>query len=117
MFPTATHTAPQDIMAAHNGFADFSFNVDPGAVPGDSGNVTFTVRTSQGEELTREFALRVEGEASCCNHDGIRGDVNSDMGLNVADLTYLVDFLFKGGPPPPCEDPPGQYPRSVPVGK
>jgi len=40
----------------------------------------------------------------CCNHDGIRGDANYDMGLNVADLTYLVDYLFKGGPAPPCPD-------------
>jgi len=39
----------------------------------------------------------------CCNHDGIRGDVNFDLGgPNVADLTYLVDYLFRGGPPPPC---------------
>ena len=38
----------------------------------------------------------------CCNHDGIRGDVNYDMSLNVADLTYLVDYLFFNGPDPPC---------------
>jgi hypothetical protein len=41
--------------------------------------------------------------AGCCNHDGIRGDVNYDFGgPNVADLTYLVDFLFRGGPAPQC---------------
>ena len=39
---------------------------------------------------------------SCCNHDGIRGDVNYDMKLNVSDLTYLVSYLFRGGPAPPC---------------
>jgi hypothetical protein len=32
----------------------------------------------------------------------ICGDINGDWeGPNVADLTYLVDFLFRGGPPPP----------------
>lgn len=36
----------------------------------------------------------------CCIGD--RGDVNSDGGVDVADLTYLVDYLFGGGPPPPC---------------
>ncbi len=39
----------------------------------------------------------------CCNHDGIRGDVNYDFSWrNIADLTYLVDHLFRGGPPPPA---------------
>jgi len=32
----------------------------------------------------------------------ICGDVNGDgEGPNVADLTYLVDYLYRGGPPPP----------------
>ena len=39
---------------------------------------------------------------TCCNTDGIRGDVNYDGAVNVADLTYLVQYLFFGGPPPPC---------------
>ena len=37
-----------------------------------------------------------------CNRDGIRGDCNYDMALNVADLTWMVDYLLKTGPPPPC---------------
>ena len=45
------------------------------------------------------------GPATCCNHDGIRGDVNYDLGgPNVADLTYLVDYLFRGGPAPLCPE-------------
>jgi hypothetical protein len=33
------------------------------------------------------------------------GDINADgEGPNVADLTYLVDYLFRGGPPPPVLD-------------
>ncbi len=43
-------------------------------------------------------------DTTCCNHDGIRGDVNYDMGLNVADITYMVAYLFQGGPPPPCPE-------------
>ncbi len=38
---------------------------------------------------------------SCCI---LRGDVNGDGQLDVADITYKVDWLFKGGPPPPCID-------------
>ena len=41
---------------------------------------------------------------SCCNHDGIRGDADYDTAINVADLGYLVDFLFFDGPAPPCLD-------------
>jgi len=39
---------------------------------------------------------------TCCNHDGIRGDANLDNAILVDDLVLLVDFLFKGGPPPDC---------------
>ena len=39
----------------------------------------------------------------CCNDDGIRGDADYSGGSpNVADLTYLVNYLFFGGPTPPC---------------
>jgi hypothetical protein len=30
----------------------------------------------------------------------VRGDVNSDRKITVADVVYLVNYLFKGGPPP-----------------
>jgi len=38
----------------------------------------------------------------CCNHDGIRGDVDYSRSINVADAVFLVDYIFFGGPPPPC---------------
>jgi len=40
--------------------------------------------------------------AACCNHDGIRGDVDYSLGINIADAVFLVDYIFFGGPPPPC---------------
>jgi len=41
---------------------------------------------------------------TCCI--GNRGNVDGDGGdqVNVGDLTYLVDYLFRGGPPPPCTE-------------
>jgi hypothetical protein len=56
-------------------------------------------------EDTSIYILAVSFSGPCCNHDGIRGDVNYDFGgPNVADLTYLVDYLFRAGPTPPCVD-------------
>ncbi len=44
----------------------------------------------------------------CCNGDGIRGDASGTSGkgpeVDVADLTYIVAYLFFGGPPPLCPD-------------
>jgi hypothetical protein len=37
--------------------------------------------------------------AGCC---GERGDVDHDGSVNIVDVTYLVAFLFHGGPLPPC---------------
>jgi len=41
------------------------------------------------------------GDACCCV---ARGSVNGEDGINIADLTYLVDYLFRSGPPPPCPE-------------
>jgi len=40
----------------------------------------------------------------CCI--GMRGNVDGDPSdqVNIADLTYLVDYLFRGGQPPPCPE-------------
>ncbi|MBU8933357.1 MAG: PQQ-binding-like beta-propeller repeat protein [candidate division Zixibacteria bacterium] len=42
----------------------------------------------------------------CCNGDGMRGNVDGDIDdeINIADLTYLVAYLFTGGSEPPCEE-------------
>jgi len=39
---------------------------------------------------------------TCCNTDDIRGDADGSGSLNIGDPTYLSDYLFFGGPPPPC---------------
>ena len=36
---------------------------------------------------------------TCCV---LRGDINHDGSIDITDLTYLVDYFFGGGPPPPC---------------
>jgi hypothetical protein len=39
---------------------------------------------------------------TCCNHDGIRGDADGNSSINVADPTFLTDYIFFEGPAPPC---------------
>lgn len=46
---------------------------------------------------------------TCCNGDGLRGNVDysvpdGSLEVNVADLVYLVNYLFRGGPAPECLD-------------
>jgi hypothetical protein len=55
--------------------------------------------SNPGQEDTNGDGI---GDACCCV--GIRGDVNGDGALmpNILDLTYLVDYIFRGGPKPPC---------------
>ncbi len=42
---------------------------------------------------------------SCCVN---RGNIDAVIGaggpIDVADLSYLVDYLFRSGPPPPCDE-------------
>jgi len=40
------------------------------------------------------------GDARCCL--GVRGNVNGIGEIDIADVTYLVAYAFKGGPAPPC---------------
>jgi len=61
-------------------------------VPGDD----ITATTTDPSNNTSEFCLSVPvlGGSVLC------GDVNNDGSVDVADLTYLVDYLFRGGPAP-----------------
>jgi hypothetical protein len=40
--------------------------------------------------------------AWCCNHDGIRGDVNGSGTISIPDVTYLMAYLKGIGPAPTC---------------
>ncbi|MFH1373559.1 MAG: dockerin type I repeat-containing protein [bacterium] len=41
------------------------------------------------------------GMGGCCDK---RGDVDNTGSIDVGDLTYLVAYLFQGGPAPPCPE-------------
>ena len=68
--------------------------------PVDTGSVSFTARVEDiaGSVDEKLLNLFVEPAYICGDIDGDGSDPN------VADLTYLVDYLFRGGPPPPVMD-------------
>ncbi len=39
------------------------------------------------------------GTVGCCDKPG---DANDDSSINVGDAVYLINYIFKGGPAPPC---------------
>ena len=74
------------------------FTFDPDS--SDKGNLfTFTIGATDGIDTI--YCSSVV-EVTCCL--GIRGDVNGDgTDMNILDLTFLVNFIFRGsGDPGPC---------------
>lgn len=61
----------------------------------DSTNHVYSV-AGQFTDLT---SFTVFGDVAMIGH--VSGDVNLDGRVNVVDVTYLVEYLFFGGPPPP----------------
>ncbi|HOD66767.1 MAG TPA: hypothetical protein PKM94_08760 [candidate division Zixibacteria bacterium] len=88
-------------------------------LPGDSVTITLTAkfvdyalldpymillqvyRSSQWQTLASMYFVNVLTPPSCCV---ARGDLTGDGSLKVSDLTFLVNFLFRGGPSPNCPD-------------
>jgi len=71
--------------------------------PGAEGNMDI----SASEEIWQFFSrFDIDGmiETSCCV---IRGDINHDGAPepDIADLVYLVSYMFQDGPAPPCDMP------------
>lgn len=55
-----------------------------------------------GTATTLLLDVLAVSSSGCCT---LHRDVNGlGDGVNVADLTYMADYLFRGGPPPPCEE-------------
>jgi hypothetical protein len=68
--------------------------------------VYFDVPLSFFDRLTAIAVLRqavadLSGDTTCCN---IRGDIDhsGSTTIDISDLVYLIDYIFTGGPQPPC---------------
>jgi len=40
------------------------------------------------------------GQLGCCDN---AGDANDDATINIGDPTYIINYIFKSGPPPACD--------------
>jgi len=74
-------------------------------IDGFSVTMTWKHRIAEGVyKATGDVWTYMVSENSCCV--GVRGNIDGDQSdkLDSADVTYLVDYLFLGGPPPPCPE-------------
>ncbi len=57
------------------------------------------IYTISGQFINGRSDFSIDGEVTMIGHTS--GDVNSDGIVNMGDLTYLLEFLFRGGARPP----------------
>lgn len=89
--PTSSLVTSEDTLRVTFSMTDFIL----GYIPlWDTTNQVYTVSGQFNDGTCFSSA----GEVTMIGHKS--GDLNFDGAVNVADLTYLVDFLFTGGPPP-----------------
>jgi hypothetical protein len=107
------HIAYIDTVESLGGSGSRTFSIVSGSLPpglsmdgngvisgtcSDSGSYSFSVRVQDNNWSTffdeLPFTMNVAGLSA------IPGDVTLDNDVNVADLTYLVAFMFRSGPPP-----------------
>jgi hypothetical protein len=69
------------------------------------GDANFDKRVSISDVVFILYGLFVNGIESFPCRDAV--DANDDEAMNLADVTYLVNYLFRQGPAPPPPSPPG----------
>jgi len=78
------------------------FTINRMEIGGLVNEIDTTVVASHGLSLETEFASftpRFSG-GTLASKDVIRGDVNRSMQIDISDITYMVTYLFEGGPSP-----------------
>jgi hypothetical protein len=86
---------PRDVLssgATHGANSRFVLKATAGqAISGSTGSSGFGLRQGFWQQV---------GAGTCCR---LRADINHDgVGPDIADLVYLVTFMFGGGEAPPC---------------
>lgn len=108
------HFAYSDTIQARGGTGANTWSVVDGALPAgygidhngiitsgtsDTGRFTFTALV---DDNGSSYSNQAEFTIHVAPTNPVPGDIDANGSLNVADLTYLVFHLFKGGLPPPA---------------
>jgi hypothetical protein len=113
--PSGTQWSPyQDTLVAKGGTPPYKWKIESGNLPDglqldsltgvisgtptvvDSFDFTVKVTDSSSPQKTDNQQLYLKIELG----NFTRGDVNRDGEINPADITYLINYLFTGGPEP-----------------
>ncbi|MEW6015156.1 MAG: right-handed parallel beta-helix repeat-containing protein [Candidatus Zixiibacteriota bacterium] len=82
----------------------------PDAEPTDTYSIFFVNENSDTTYIVRDSVVPPQGgyhefeytpspDYTCCN---LAGDANDNSVVNILDVTYILAYRFKSGPPPPC---------------
>ena len=70
---------------------DFILNATAGQTAiGSSSSTSFVINAGYWQKFPGD---------PCCDYPG---DVNNSLSLNILDVTFLINFLYKSGPDPAC---------------
>ena len=68
---------------------------------GTAGQTAVGTGTSDNYATNHGFWQDFGDEPGCCD---LAGDSNNNGAVNILDVTYTINYLYKGGPPPVCND-------------
>ncbi|MFH1372919.1 MAG: PKD domain-containing protein [bacterium] len=99
-----------ELSPGYGPIAKLYLGISGSASPGQSVLIDMTGYSSYEPEFSGsrldyrpEIVSATLAYLTCCV--GVRGNADGDIAdeINVGDLTYLIAYLFSGGPVPPCE--------------
>lgn len=109
---SSTSGSSPDLPPGQGDIVKVYMKVDPWATPGQSASIVLDGYSSHlpayfgpvMDYSVESVAGEIRVRTGCCF--GVRGNVDGDLSdqVNVADLTYLVDYLYRSGPPPECQE-------------
>ena len=99
---TATNGTQPDLPTSEGDLIKLYFKISPTSTTGQTATITLDGYLSytpefNGPLLAYQPKTNPQATISICQP---RGDMDGSTGVTVSDITYLVDYLFNGGPAP-----------------